>query len=386
MTVVDVLILILVALLALQGYARGFIVGAAALAGFVAGAFIGSRIGPLVLSGGANSPYAPLFGLGGALIVGSLLGAIFEGVARRVRYLLWLPGLKLVDGLLGAVLTACIGLGLAWILGAVLLQGADQFRLPQSMRRSIQRSAILRELNRTLPPSGPILNALAKIDPLPSVAGQAASVPAPDAGVLSAAGVRDAAASVVRVAGQACGLGVEGSGWVAGPGLVVTNAHVVAGETDTTVQYRGAGPGLPAHALVFDPHNDVAVLSVPGLSAPSLQLESGPAHPAEGESAAILGYPLNGPFDQQPGRLGQTRFSSTSDAYGNPAVREITSLRGLVRPGNSGGPLVDAAGQVVGTVFAEITNAPAGAPGGFAVPNSVVGHELAVARGRRSPV
>ena len=102
MTVVDFVILGLLVLMALQGYARGFLVGAMGLVGFILGAFLGSRVGPLVLSGGAGSPYAPLFGLGGAVLVGGLLGAIFDGVARRLRRFLWLPGLRLIDGLLGA--------------------------------------------------------------------------------------------------------------------------------------------------------------------------------------------------------------------------------------------------------------------------------------------
>jgi S1-C subfamily serine protease len=282
-------------------------------------------------------------------------------------------------------MACCIALGLAWIVGSVLLQTANKFRLPQSMLSSIAHSVILRNLNSALPPSGPLLNALGRIDPLPSVNGRAADVPAPDVAILRARGVIDATPSVVRIVGQACGLDIEGSGWVAGPGLVVTNAHVVAGETDTTAQVRGAG-GLPARALVFDPHNDIAVLSVPGLSAPALMLELGPPAPASGESAAILGYPLDGGFNRQPGRLGEAQQAHINDAYGNPTVREISSLRGLVRPGNSGGPMVDAAGQVVGTVFAEITNAPPGRPGGFAVPNSVVAHELARARAQRGTV
>jgi uncharacterized membrane protein required for colicin V production len=376
MTVVDAVILVLVALMALQGYARGFIVGATALIGFIVGAFLGSRIGPVVLSGGARSPYAPLFGLGGALIVGSLFGAIFEGVARRVRRFIWLPGLRIVDGLLGAGLMATIGLGFVWILGSVLSQSANEFKLPANVRDDIARSVILKDLNRALPPSGPILNALGRIDPLPSVNGRAADVPRPDARILRADGVRRAAGSVVKIVGTACGLGVEGSGWVAAPGVVVTNAHVVAGESSTGVQIGGAGRALQAQVVVFDPHNDVAVLRVPGLSAPALQLASGPA---VGESAAILGYPLDGVFDRRPGRLGETATTATTDAYGKPTVREISSLRGLVRPGNSGGPMINAGGQVIGTVFAEITNAPRGKPGGFAVPNQVVGGELAKA-------
>ena len=193
MTVVDVVILVLVALMALQGYARGFIVGVTALVGFLGGAFLGARIGPLVLSGGANSPYAPLFGLGGALIVGSLLGAIFEGVARRVRRFSGCPACGSSTACSARLMAGCIGLGLVWIVGAVLLQTANQFRLPSSVLSSIAHSVILKDLNRALPPSGPILNALGHIDPLPSVNGRAADVPAPDAAILRAHGVsRDA--------------------------------------------------------------------------------------------------------------------------------------------------------------------------------------------------
>ncbi len=380
MTIVDLVILVLVGLMALQGFARGFIVGATALVGFVGGALIGSRLALLLLSGGAHSPYSALFSLGGAVILGGLLASIFEGVARRVRRFIWLPGLRIVDGLLGAILTATIGLGMAWITGAVLLQTSTQFSLPASLRHSIARSLILRDLNQALPPSGPILDALGRIDPLENVTGQIARVPKPDPAIIYAHGVSNASSSVVKILGDACGFGVEGSGWVAGPGLVVTNAHVVAGESDTTVQLRGRGRHLAARALVFDPHNDIAVLSVPGLRAPALRLAS---TAVSGESAAILGFPLDGSFALRPARLGATRRTNTTNAYGNPAVRRISSLRGLVQSGNSGGPLVDAAGRVVGTVFAEITNAPSNEKSGLAVPNSVVRRELRRARRAR---
>ena len=376
MTVVDLVIIGLVLVMALQGFARGFVVGAMALVGFIGGAFIGSRIAPLLLSGGAHSPYSALFSLGGAVILGGVLGSLFEGVARRVRRFIWLPGLRIVDGLLGAILTACIGLGTAWIIGAVLLQASTQFSLPSGLKHSIARSFILRDLNAALPPSGPILNALGRIDPLGSVNGRVADVPGPDKRILSALGVTAASPSVVRVLGSACGFGVEGSGWVAATNTVVTNAHVVAGETNTVVQPRGVGRELRAKVLLFDPHNDIAVLSVPHLGAPALRLAS---KPASGESAAILGFPLNLSFNAEAARLGQTKVASTSDAYGNPTTRLISSLRGLVRPGNSGGPLVDSVGQVIGTVFAQITNASPNKPSGLAVPNSIVRRELAKA-------
>lgn len=384
MTLTDLVILALVALMALQGFARGFIVGAMALIGFIGGALIGSRIAPLLLSGGAHSPYEALFSLGGAVILGGLLASIFEGVARRVRRFIWLPGLRIVDGMLGAILTACIGLGMAWITGAVLLQTSSQLSLPASVRHSIARSVILRNLNKVLPPSGPILDALGRIDPLGDVTGAIAHVPAPTDAIVYAHGVTAASASVVRVLGSACGFGIEGSGWVAGPGIVVTNAHVVAGETDTVVQLHGVGPERRARVLVFDPHNDIAVLRVPGLSAPVLRLAAG--NPPSGRSAAILGFPLNGGFKAVPARLGSTQATSTTNAYGNPATRVISSLRGVVESGNSGGPLVDGAGQVIGTVFAEITNAPADEPSGLAVPNSVVRSELRKAGAARHAV
>jgi S1-C subfamily serine protease len=382
MTVADLVILALVALMALQGFMRGFIVGVAALVGFVGGGFIGSRLGPVLLSGGAHSPYSALFSLGGAVILGGLLASIFEGIARRVRRFVWLPGLRIVDGTLGAILTACIGLGMAWITGAVLLQTSSQFSLPPSIRHSIASSLILRDLDKALPPSA-VLNALGRIDPLESVTGAVADVPAPNKAIVYAHGVMAASSSVVRILGTACGFGIEGSGWVAGPGLVVTNAHVVAGEKNTVVQPGGAGRSLRARVIVFDPHNDIAVLSVRGLSAPALRLAS---NPASGESAAILGFPLNLGFKVVPARLGSTQRTNTTNAYGNPAMRVISSLRGLVQSGNSGGPLVDAGGQVIGTVFAEITNAPRNEHSGLAVPDSVVRAELSSARVARHSV
>ncbi|MBV9424982.1 MAG: MarP family serine protease [Solirubrobacterales bacterium] len=380
MTAIDWLIVAFTVLLAFYGYMQGFIVGVMSLVGFAIGAFLGTRLGPLLLPGGSHSQYAPLFGLVGALLAGGVLASGFEGIGVAARRTLRLPGLRAVDGLFGAVLTACVGLGIAWIVGAIALQSANN----QQLRRDIQQSAILGELNDLLPPSGPILHALARFDPLPSVRGPAAQVKAPPSGIVAAPAVVAAHGSVVRIVGTACGLGIEGSGWIAAPGLVVTNAHVVAGETDEVAQPGGAAPGIPAEAVAFDPHNDVAVLRVTGLTGRPLPLAS---DPRPGTAAAILGYPLDGPFDSEPGRIGQTQDVSTEDAYGNgPVVRSITSLRGLVRPGNSGGPMVDKAESVVATVFAAITSGSASGPGGFAVPNAIVRHELAVAKANAGPV
>ncbi len=376
MTGIDWLIVAFAALLAVYGYMQGFIVGVLSLLGFAGGAFVGARVGPLLLPGGARSQYAPLFGLLGALLAGGMLASGLEGLGLHARAALRLPGLRTIDGVLGAALTACVGLGIAWIVGAVALDASGSTPL----RRDIQQSAILRELNQLLPPTGAFLHALARFDPLPSVRGPEANVPRPNAAIVRASGVSAARGSVVRIIGTACGLGIEGSGWVAAPGVVVTNAHVVAGETNTTVQPGGHAPGLPARAIDFDPHDDIAILRVSGLSARPLTLA---AKPVSGTAAAILGYPLDGPFNAEPGRIGSTQMVNTEDAYGNgPVLRSITSLRGLVRPGNSGGPMVDAAGRVVATVFAAITGAGNRRPGGFAVPNTLVRTQLAAALSR----
>ena len=186
--------------------------------------------------------------------------------------------------------------------------------------------------------------------------------------------------------GSACGLGIEGSGWIIAPGLVVTNAHVVAGESDTVVQDGGHSPSLTAVPVSFNTRDDIALLRVPGLSEPALSVASARG---VGTAAAILGYPEDGPFDAEPGRIGRTLDVRTQDAYGRGSiVRSITPMRGLVRPGNSGGPMVDAAGQVVATVFAAVTGGAASGqgPGGFAVPNALVLSALAQARGRTGPI
>jgi Trypsin-like peptidase domain len=333
---------------------------------------VGVRIGRAVGSAGSQSPYAPLFGLAGALIGGMLFGSLLERLGYGLRRRVTAASLGALDGLAGAVLSAGVALGLVWLGGSVALQ-APQAR---GLRDDIQRSSILRALNDLLPPSGPILNALARFDPFPRIDGPPVDLPAPRAAIARDPEVRAAARGVVKVQGTACGLGVEGSGWIAPAGLVVTNAHVVAGQSDTTVQLGGSGPSLSAHAVVFDPRDDVTVLRVEGLRGRKLTIAS---QPRSGIAGAILGFPQNGPYDVRPARLGSTRTVITQNAYGDgPVQRSIVTLRGIVRPGNSGGPVVDGRGRVVATVFAATRSGPRG---GYAVPNSVVERALGRAGG-----
>ena len=260
-TAIDWLIVAFTALLAFYGYMQGFIVGALSLLGFAIGAFVGARLGPLLLPGGSHSQYGPLFGLLGALLAGGVLASGFEGVAVRARSILRLPGLRTIDGLLGAALTACVGLGIAWIVGSVAIDTTGS----PSLRDKLERSAILRRARPAATAVGsdsPRAGALR-----PAAGGQRAGRKRAGADPRDPrrGGVRAARASVVRVLGTACGLGIEGSGWVAAPGLVVTNAHVVAGENDTIVQPGGGRRTCRRRSSRSTPHDDIAVLRVPGL-------------------------------------------------------------------------------------------------------------------------
>lgn len=366
MQTVDIVILALAVVMAAVGFRQGFVIGLLSLLGFVLGAFIGTRLVPLLLTDGSSSPYAPLGGLFGALLGGAILSSGLEGVGAWLRApLRRIPGFKTVDGLLGAALSAALALMICWVAGAVALQTPGA----RELRRDIQRSEILSRLNDTLPPSGPLLNALARFDPFPSLDGPAADVSPPKAAVARDAEIQAASASVVRILGTACGLGQSGSGWIAGPGLVVTNAHVIAGAEDTTVQLRGDGEKFAAVPVALDPRNDIAILRVENLQgAPALPLAD---EAPSGRDAAVLGFPRNGPYDVRAARLASTRTVLSQDAYGQgPVQRSIVSFRALVRPGNSGGPVVDGRGRVVATVFA--TASRSGPRTGYGVPNRVI--------------
>ena len=357
MSRVDWIALAIAAISALAGLKRGLIATALSLGGLAAGAVLGARLAPHFLHNGSNSPYTPLVGLGGALIGAALLQSVASLAGSFARGgLSVIPPLRLLDSVGGFAAGAALGLAVVWVAGAVLLQLPGQTKLRDEVRSSV----ILQRLNEIVPPRT-VLRAFARVDPFPSIAGPAPPSTPPDTRALASGALRVAGPSVVRITATACGSGVEGSGWVARPHLVVTAAHVVEGASGIE-----AG-GHPAQALVVDRKEDVAVLRVPGLQAAPLKLVD--AH--SGDSAAILGYPENGPFDARPGRIG-----ATADVLVNGSLREVTAISGLIRHGNSGGPAVNEQGQVEATIFA----ARIGASAGYGVPAAPVRSALARAK------
>ena len=370
MTSVDWIAAGVIAIAALTGLRRGLIGGILGLAGIAAGAYFGSKLAPEFLSG-SESPYTPLVALGGAVVLVVLLQSVAGMAGSAIRTSLFaVPPLKLLDSLGGLVLGAAAGAAIVWVGGAVALHLPGQ----RQLREEVQRSRILGELNARVPPSR-LLDAIARVDPFLSIRGPEARVAPPNPALLASPGVKAARASVFRITGSACGLGVAGSGWAAAPNLVVTNAHVVAGMKDARVDRRD-GEFRDAIVVAFDARDDVAVLRVAGLGAQPLEA----VEPVAGQSVAILGYPESGPFAAAAGRIGQTSVVLTEDAYGRGPVRRlITTLRGEIRHGNSGGPAVDIRGRVHTTIFASRVG---GEGQGYGVPTALIREELARAGGR----
>ena len=368
MTTVDWIAVAVIAVAALIGLRRGLIGGLLGLAGIAVGAYIGAKLAPELLSG-SESPYTPLVALGGAAVLVILFQSIASMAGSAIRTSLFvLPPLRWLDSLGGLVLGAVAGAAIVWVLGAVALHLPGQ----RDLREQVQQSRILGEINARVPPSR-LLDAIERVDPFLAIQGPEADVAPPDPALLASPAVRDARSRVFRITGSACGLGISGSGWAAAPNLVITNAHVVAGMKDPRVDRRD-GDYHDADVVAFNVHDDIAVLRVAGLGAVPLETAS----PVEGQSVAILGYPENGPFTATPGRIGETRVVLAEDAHGRgPVNRKITTLRGRVRHGNSGGPAVDNRGRVRTTVFA----ARVGADNqGYGVPTDIVQSTLAEAR------
>ncbi|HET8742821.1 MAG TPA: MarP family serine protease [Gaiella sp.] len=357
----DWIALAVVVLTGVAGVRRGLVTGVLSLGGLVAGAIVGARAVPAFVGLGGWTPLVALAGAAMGGILGQYVGLFVGHTARRS--LLPLAPLRIIDSAGGVLLGLATGLALCWVVGAALLYVPGQ----SDLRRLAQDSSILSGLTQALPPEE-VMNALQRIDPFSAIVGPATGVAEPDPAIARDPEVRRAGASVVRVRGYACGLGIEGSGWIVRPGFVVTNAHVVAG-IRTPVVYRREGQRAQATVVSFDADNDVAILRVEGLKGRPLPV----SEPQRGDPAALLGFPLDGPYTVSAVRMGGTARVATRDAYGRLRVgREVVGFRGEVQSGNSGGPIVDRDGHVVATVFAKRQ----GSDEGYAVPNGAVADAL----------
>jgi len=350
----DLVLLAAAVLFAISGYRRGFLVGVLSLVGFLGGAALGARYAPHLAA-----RYLPRFdpALAGVIIVlgaaalGQLLAtAIGFGVRRRLPW----RSVRLADSAAGAVASATAVLLVAWLLGTAV--GSSPLT---ALARQVQRSAVLTAADAVMPDSARTWFASFRQllgSGFPQVFGRLGHEPAPvappDPKIALAKAVWAARSSVVKIVGMApeCSRRLEGSGFVFAPSRVMTNAHVVAGTRSPRVQVGGRGPLLRATVVFYDPHIDVAVLEVPGLVAPPLRF-AGPAQ--VGADAAVVGYPQDGPFQVSPARVGRMETARGPDIYRQAMVsRSIYPLRALVRPGNSGGPLLAPDGAVYGVVFA----------------------------------
>jgi S1-C subfamily serine protease len=353
MNLLDWLLLLLVAAYALSGYWQGFVTGAFATAGLLLGGLLGIWLAPIALGQADPSIWVSLGALFIVILAASLGQALFQYAGARLREkITWQPA-RAVDAVGGAVLSAVAVLIVAWALG-VAISGS---RIGQ-VTPMVRESAVLAKVNSALPQSaGNLLQAFNNVVGTtffprylePFAPERIVDVqPGPER-LLHDPDVLRAEESVLKVRGSNdCGRGVEGTGFLYAADRLMTNAHVVAGVDDPEVEIDGES--VDADVVYYNADLDVAVLDVETGSLPTLPFDTS-AGPEDG--VAILGYPQDGPYDVQVGRIRSEQRLRSPDIYGEGTViREVFSLRGLVRPGNSGGPIVTSAGDVAGVVFA----------------------------------
>lgn len=371
----DLFIGLFVLLVVVRGARTGFLAGVFSLIGVVVGASVGSRVAQNLLPDNEGAVFGAGITLVSILAFAILGDVLARAVGGSIRSRLTGSTSSALDGLGGAALGLALSLTLVWAVGIFALQTPPL----AGIHSTLQGSKVINELNQRMP-SQMLTTAVAQLDPLPQIRGPEVDLAAPEGEVLQDPEVLAATDSTVRITGVACGYGVEGSGWVAAPDVVVTNAHVVAGEAATQVQPGGAGGTYGADVILFDARNDIAILRVPGLGLEPLPISD----PRPGEEAAVIGFPGNGPLDIQPARTGDTRRVISSDAYNQgPVERTVTSFRVFVRPGNSGGPAVNESGEVISTIFASRADSNTS---GYGIPSQIVQQHLNAASERYAPV
>jgi S1-C subfamily serine protease len=349
----DWLLVALVLAYALSGYWQGFVTGAFATGGLLVGGLFGVWLAPMALGDATPSLLVSLGALFIVILSASLGQAVLQFTGAKIRdRITWQP-IRALDAVGGAALSAAAVLLVAWALG-VAVSGTRIGGITPMVRGS----KVLKEVNQVLPQSaGGVLQAFNDVVGTsffprylePFAPERIVRVGPGPRRLLQDPDVVDAADSVLKIRGtNVCGRGVEGSGFLYAENRLMTNAHVVAGVDDPEVQLGGST--VPAEVVYYNPDIDVAVLALDTGAVPYLTFD----RETEGqEPVAILGYPQDGPYDVQPGRIRAEQRLRSPNIYGNGTViREVYSLRGLVRPGNSGGPIVSSGGDVVGVVFA----------------------------------
>jgi len=354
MNLVDLVVLVVVALAAVQGLRLGAIVQVLSFGGFWIGLYLGALLASVTVQWGHSQSTRTAFALVTLLGVATLCGVVGRIVGNLAFTRVHRGTLGTVDSALGVVVAVVASLLAAWLLANTLVNSSSL-----ALNSSIDRSRIVRSLDNVLPAPPSVFSRVQSFlsaQGFPPVFAQLAPASAgpvalPGSAQLNQA-VFHAGNSTVKIIGQGCGQIQEGSGFVVGPGVVVTNAHVVAGISHPTVQ---AGTGfLDTSVISFDPKYDLAVLRVSGLNEPALLLD--PQQVSRGVQAAVLGYPGGGPFRALPAGVMAEFEAEGRDIYGQGlTVRNVYEIQATVRPGNSGGPLVQPDGQVIGVVFSRST-------------------------------
>ncbi|NYE36682.1 S1-C subfamily serine protease [Nocardioides cavernae] len=353
MNVLDWCLVALVGIYALSGYWQGFITGACATAGLLLGGLGGIWLAPLALGDAAPSIWVSLGALFIVIMCASLGQAVLQYAGARIRdRITWQP-IRAVDAVGGSALSAVAVLLVAWALG-VAVSGTRIGAVTPLVRDS----TVLAKVDQTLPAdSGKVLQAFNNVVGTtffprylePFAPERIVAVKPGDPRMLTDPDVVAAQDSVVKVRGSnGCGSGVEGTGFFYAPGRLMTNAHVVAGVTRPEVEVGGSS--VTASVVLYDADLDIAVLALPETGTPHLAFDT-EAKPRD--AVAVLGYPEDGPYDVESGRIRSEQRLRSPDIYGDGTViRQVYSLRALIRPGNSGGPIVTSGGDVAGMVFA----------------------------------
>lgn len=356
------MVILLALMAAVSGARQGVAIALPAFAGVLLGALVGVRVAPLLVQNFADVTTRVAFSVAIVvllIVLGEAVGVwIGRGIKRHIRN----PTVAWVDSALGAVVHGVVIFVVAWMIALPL----TSFSGMPTLGSAIQRSTVLGAVNSIMPDSAKALLAdlrkLFQVPDLPAVVDPFAHTPItdvdpPDTALQRSAIVRAVRPSVVKIRGAApsCSRSLEGSGFVIAPQRVLTNAHVVAG-TDEVVVEVGAGE-LRARVVYYDSNTDIAVLDVPSLTAPPLRFA--PAAAASGSDAIVLGYPLDGPYTASAARVRERIQLSGPNIYDSQTVRrDVYTVRAQVRSGNSGGPLIDPNGNVLGVVFGAAVDDP----------------------------